>query len=154
AVNQFIGGTNEPPFAMDNANVDLVDLNGDALPDLLRTGAAGGVHLAYLNQGEQTNGTGRVVAWGNAQELSSADGLAWGVNLQSTADVASLMDMNGDGLADLAYKSALGDVFFFANKGTLGWGNRQFMSPQDIPPPAPFGNANVRTADIDFDKRI
>jgi RHS repeat-associated protein len=154
ALNQFIGGTNEPLFAMDNANVDLVDLNGDALPDLLRTGAAGGAHIAYLNRGEGTNTAGKVIAWAGGQEISSADGLAWNVTLQSVNDVASLTDMNGDGLADLAYKSALGDVFFFANKGTLGWGNRQLMSPQDTPPPAPYGNANVRTADLDFDKRM
>src|SRR4029434_10692151 len=109
---------------------------------LLRTGAAGGTRIAYLNRGEQTNNSGGVMGWGSAQELSSADGLAWGVNLQSTADVASLIDMNGDGLADLTYKSALGDVFFFANKGALGWGPRQIMSPQDTQPPAPFGNPN------------
>ena len=46
ANGQFVGGTNEPTFAMDNANVELADLNGDALPDLLRTGAAGGAHIA------------------------------------------------------------------------------------------------------------
>jgi RHS repeat-associated protein len=151
ASGHFIGGTNEPPFAMDNANVELVDLNGDALPDLLRTGAAGGAHIAYLNRGGQTNGA---IGWSAAQQINSADGFAWNVNLQSATDVAHLSDMNGDGLADLAYKTALGDVFFFANQGSLGWGNRQFMSPQDTQPPAAFGNANVRTADIDFDKRI
>jgi RHS repeat-associated protein len=154
AASQLIGGTNEPLFAMDNSNVELADLNGDGLPDLLRTGAAGGAHLAYLNRGEQNDGTNRVITWGSAQELTSGDGLAWNVTLQSASEVAHLSDMNGDGLADLVYKSAIGDVFFFANQGTSGWGNRQFMSPQDTQPPAPFGNANVRTADIDFDKRM
>lgn len=154
AAGQFVGGTNEPPFAMDNANVELADLNGDALPDLLRTGAAGGAHIAYLNQGEQLHGTNRVVAWGPGQQMASTDGFAWNVTLQSATDVANLSDMNGDGLADLAYKSALGDVFYFANQGALGWGARQLMNPQDTQPPAPYGNANVRSADIDFDKRI
>lgn len=154
ASNQLIGGTNEPPFAMDNANVELLDLNADGLPDLLRTGAAGGVHIAYLNRGELTNAGGRAINWAPAQQLASADGLAWNVTLQSGTDVANLSDMNGDGLADLAYKSALGDVFFFANRGSLGWGNRQLMNPQDTQPPAPFGNPNARSADLDFDKRM
>ncbi|HKX62273.1 MAG TPA: SpvB/TcaC N-terminal domain-containing protein, partial [Verrucomicrobiae bacterium] len=136
--DQIIGGRNEPPFAMDNANVELADLNGDGLPDLLRTGAAGGAHIAFLNRGEQSNGLSRVIEWGPATQHSSADGLAWNITLQSATDVASLSDMNGDGLADLVYKSALGDVFFFANQGTAGWGSRQLMSPQDIQPPAPF----------------
>jgi RHS repeat-associated protein len=154
AASHLIGGTNEPPFVMDNANVELSDLNGDGLPDLLRTGAAGGAHIAYLNGGEQTNGDARVIKWAPGAQLSSADGLAWNVTLQSATDVANLSDMNGDGLADLAYKSALGDVFFFANQGALGWGTRQFMSPQDTQPPAPFGHANARSADLNFDKRM
>ena len=29
----LIGGINEPPSVMDNESVDLVDLNGDGLPD-------------------------------------------------------------------------------------------------------------------------
>ena len=149
-----MGGTNEPPFVMDNANVELVDLNGDGLPDLLRTGAAGGAHVAYFNLGEQTNGAGRVIGWSPPQEFASADQQAWNVTLQSPTEVAHLADMNGDGRADLVYKSAIGDVFFFANRGVAGWGPRQFMSVQDNSPPAPFASANVRAADLDFDKRV
>ena len=36
---------------MDNELVDLVDLNGDGLPDLLKTESGGGQHTAYLNRG-------------------------------------------------------------------------------------------------------
>jgi RHS repeat-associated protein len=154
ASSQFVGGTNEPLFVMDNSNVDLADLNGDGLPDLLRTGAAGGAHVAYLNRGEQGDATNHAIAWAAAQQIQTADGFAWNVTLQSATDVAHLSDMNGDGLADLVYKSAIGDVFFFANQGTLAWGSRRLMNPQDIQPPSPFGSANVRTADIDFDKRM
>src|SRR5262249_28880637 len=45
-------------------------------------------------------------------------------------------------------------VFFFRNSGKLSWGPREEMSLQGAVPPAPFGNAAVRTADVDFDKRI
>src|SRR5207249_2511659 len=34
------------------------------------------------------------------------------------------------------------------------WGPRRDMSVQDSPPPAPFGQTDVRTADLDFDKRM
>jgi YD repeat-containing protein len=65
-----------------------------------------------------------------------------------------LADMDGDGLADLVTKSVEGDVFYFPNLGHVAWGQRRDMSVQDAPPPAPFGQADVRTADLDFDKRI
>lgn len=149
-----IGGVNEPPFVMDNELADLVDLNGDGLPDILKTESGGGAHAAYLNRGEVTTNGVRAVRWGAAAEVASADGLAWNVDLGSANDVAHLADMDGDGIADLTYKSAIGDVFYFANGAQLSWKQRQSMSIQDATPPSPFGDPQVRTADIDFDKRI
>jgi len=93
---------------------------------------------------------GRVIGWSPPQEFVSADQQAWNVTLQSPTEVAHLADMNGDGRADLVYKSAIGDVFFFANRGVAGWGPRQFMSVQDNSPPAPFANASVRAAESRF----
>jgi RHS repeat-associated protein len=62
--------------------------------------------------------------------------------------------MDGDGLADFAVTALDGSVSYCANRGRLAWGPRQVMSIQDSPPPSPFGNPNVKTADIDFDKNI
>jgi hypothetical protein len=58
--------------------------------------------------------------------------------------------MDGDGLADLVHKSAEDAVFFFANRGHLAWSERREMSVQNSAPPAPFGQPDVRTADMDF----
>ncbi|MBI2927403.1 MAG: VCBS repeat-containing protein [Verrucomicrobia bacterium] len=149
-----IGGLNEPPFVMDNELVDLVDLNGDGLPDILKTESSGGAHTGFLNSGEVLAAEGQAIKWSEATEVASIDGLAWNVNLQSSADIAHLADMDGDGIADLTYKAAAGDTFYFANLAQSAWGKRQAMSIQDFAPPAPFGGTDVRTADIDFDKRI
>lgn len=154
ARGQVVGGIDEPPFVMDNELVDLVDLNGDGLPDILKTEFSGGAHSGFLNLGEVETPVGRTIRWQAAAEVSSADGLAWNVNLQSPATVAHLADMDGDGLADLVCKTLLGDVFYFRNEGRLRWGERRAMSVLDFAPLSPFGNPNVKTADVDFDKRM
>jgi len=154
ASGQLIGGTNEPPLVMDNTSVDFLDLNADGLPDLLRTDPGGGGHTAYLNRGEATGLDGPAIRWDNAIGVDSADGQAWLYNLQSTAPIAHLADMDGDGLADLTVTALDGSVRYFPNTGSQGWGVRRDMAVLDTAPPSPFGNSTVRTADIDFDKRI
>jgi RHS repeat-associated protein len=154
AAGQIIGGTNEPPFVMDNTLVDLVDLNGDGLPDILKTDLNGGQHTAYLNGGELAAGNGSVIQWSTNVPLGG-DPLAQQVNLQSSTPVAYLADMDGDGLADLVFRSAAGDVYYFPNQGAVSWGPRLPMSTEDLPLAAtPFGDPDVKTADLDFDKRM
>ena len=46
AAGHIIGGINEPLTVMDSESVDLVDLNGDGLPDILKTFPYGGSHHA------------------------------------------------------------------------------------------------------------
>jgi YD repeat-containing protein len=155
AAGYEMDGTNEPPFVMDNPLVDLVDLNGDSLPDILKTQAGGGQHIAYLNQGELETAGGRFIVWSAPTNVASADGLAHNVELQNTTDIAHLADMTGDGAADLVYTAADGNVYYFQNLNSVAWGPREPMSVQDLSPPSPFGtDPNVRTADVDFDKRI
>ena len=154
AAVHIVGSLNEPVVIMDSELADLVDLNGDGLPDLLKTEQFGGAHSAFINQGEvQTNGL-RAIQWSAAREVASADGLAWSVDLKSAQDVAHLADMDGDGLADLVYRTTLGQVYYFLNEGKLRWGERKDMSVLDFSPPSPFGSFDVKTADLDFDKRI
>ena len=149
AVGRVLGGDNEPDSVMDNQLVEFVDLNGDALPDVLETG--GLTHRAWLNRGEGTNQNGRAIRWAPVAEVGSPDQDAWSFNLGDTN--THLADMDGDAFADLVHKSSDGSVFFFRNRGNH-WGTRQPMVTGIAEPPAPFGVNNVRTADLDFDKRI
>lgn len=157
AAGQVIGESNAPFQLMDNPLVDLVDLNGDALPDILKTERFGGQHTAYLNQGQQTLNNQAFIAWENPQQVGSDDGLAANVNLENTQNIAHLADMDADGLSDLVYKANFGDVYYFKNKGTTEWGQRQLMNTDgaNSAPPSPFGTTpGVKTADLDFDKNI
>jgi RHS repeat-associated protein len=154
ANGHIISGVNEPLKVMDNDFVELVDLNGDALPDIVRTELDAGAHTAYINKGE-SGGIGTYqLEWSAGVPMSSVDGLAFGVDLSNTSNIAHLADMDGDGLSDLTYTSPLGDVYYFANTGSLGWGMRRTMSVLDAAPPSPFDGDTVRTADVDFDKRM
>ena len=152
ALDKLIGGSNEPLQVMDNQLVELVDLNADGLPDILKTDLGGGVHQGYINLGEAELETGPVIRWAPPVEVDPGGGTAWNFNLGSSD--THLADMDGDGLADLVRKSVTGEVFYFPNKGRVAWGAQQLMSLEDSAPPAPFGQPDVRTADLDFDKRM
>ncbi|HKX61981.1 MAG TPA: toxin TcdB middle/N-terminal domain-containing protein, partial [Verrucomicrobiae bacterium] len=162
ATGQIVGGLDEPPHVMDNALVDLIDLNADGLPDVLKTESWGGAHIGFLNLGEDAGAA--AIRWSPPRTVASGDGLAWNVNLESQDSVAHFADMNGDGLADLVQHSGDGSVYYFPNAPMLttsnspaspGWGRRHAFSVLDFAPPSPFGaDLDVRTADLDFDKRI
>ncbi len=157
AAAHVITSENTPPFVMDNPLVDLIDLNGDALPDLLKTDSGGGSHTAYLNLGQRTGPAGRSILWQSGQTMAGSLE-AQTFDLQSDENTgthgAHLADMDGDGAADFAVKAGTDNVFYFANQNSRAWGSRRQMVVQDFAPPAPFGSPGVRTADIDFDKRI
>ncbi len=151
AAGALIGSQGEPSNVMDSELVELVDLNADALPDLLHTDFGGGSHTAYLNRGVQGDPPNQEVVW-ESQEVTSSDGLA--LDLYLMEDKIHLADMDGDGISDLVQKTLVGDVFYYRNEGDFSWGDRAFMSIQDTSPPAPFGDTNVELSDLDFDKRI
>lgn len=155
--DKVIGEENAPFHLMDNPLVDLIDMNGDALPDLLKTEQFGGQHTVYLNQGEKQGQYGNTIAWSAGEKVRSLDGFARNVNLQDAQNtIAHLADMDGDGFSDLVYKAAFGDVYYFPNTGEKSWGARQLMSTTfgNSAPPSPFGAGDVKTADVDFDKNI
>lgn len=143
---------NAPAMVMDNPQVDLVDLNADGLPDLLKTQSGGGGHSVSLNRGAVARDASRVIRWSDAVPVDPGQGTSWNFDLAS--EHTHLADMNGDGLADLVHKTADNAVFYFANRGQAAWSERLDMASQGAAPPTPFGNPGVRTADIDFDKRI
>jgi RHS repeat-associated protein len=155
ATGKILGGISEPSQAVDNALVEFVDLNGDALPDLLKTDQSGGTHTGFLNLGESGPANDRDISWSDANNILSDDGLAWNINLESTETVGYLADMDADGMADLVYRSPADDFYYFKNKGNQSWGPRTHVAAQDSPPPAaPCSCIAVRTADVNFDKRI
>jgi RHS repeat-associated protein len=143
---------------MDQPWVELTDFNGDALPDILRTDPYGGPHVVYFNRGESGQHGDRVIHWGSGVEVGG-DARAWDVNLaEAHGAIAHLADMDADGVADLVVVAG-GDAYAFsaiASAGAPSWAARRRLELADSgsPPPAPFGGADVRTADLDFDKRI
>ncbi len=152
AANAIVLSVNEPTTVMDNPLADLIDLNGDGLPDLLRTFQGGAVPpRAYLNRGMIVTNGSSAIQWSAGLDLGG-DARASGYPLSS--NVVHLADMDGDGLADLVANVFNNTVYYFPNRADLQWGSRQTMSTQNTVPPSPFGNFDVRTADLDFDKRI
>lgn len=152
ARDQDLGSLQEPGHVMDNKSVDFIDLNGEGLPDILYTDLAGGTHQAYLNQGEKRVDQYRAIQWSEPVAMASKDGLALQVDLRSND--AHLADMDGDGLADLVYKPRLDAVEYYPNRRNAAWGLRTAMTLAGEAPPSPFGEQTVRTADLDFDKRM
>jgi len=155
AVPFTIGSINTPFQVMDNDLIDLLDINADGLPDILKTELFGGQHTACLNKGEINDNVIRNIRWGNGI-CFSGDTLAQNIHLQNTTDsIAHLADMDGDGLADLVYSTLDNSVFYFPNSGNIAWNKRQQMNIEsDNYPPSPFRGQHIKTADLDFDKRM
>ncbi len=144
----------EPDQVMDNAFVDLVDLNADGLPDILRTGLSGR-HTAFLNEGPREEDGERYIQWGAMQYILADDNQDEALSRDLADSGVCLSDMDGDGLADLVFHPSLtGQPIFYRNQGSIEWGERQTMAVGDFLPPAPFSQANVKTFDADFDKRM
>jgi len=151
AAGHVIGAVKEPPVVMDNSKVELLDINADSLPDLVVTDAG---HLAYLNRGERLQpDQSRAIAWEGPVAVTAAENRA--LTYELSEGRVHLADMTGDSVADLVV-SAEGAVEYFANSGRLEWELGRPMSVDHSPPPAPFGpgGESIRTADLDFDKRI
>ncbi|MBI5409202.1 MAG: VCBS repeat-containing protein [Nitrospirae bacterium] len=148
----IINSGNVPGTVMDNELVDLIDLNRDGLPDILKTDFYGNSHTAYRNLGIEIKGNKKTIIWDNAKIMQSVDMLALPLHLAK--DRVSLADMNGDGISDLVNVPITNEVFYYPNKGDFSWGARQPMSIQDTAPPAPFVLNAVKSTDIDFNKRM
>lgn len=147
ATDGMIGTTNPPANVMDNNSTEIIDFNNDGLPDILYTD--GFQQSVTLNMGPEETGGEKVIRWSTGQVVSD-------LSIDLASDNVSLMDMNGDGLADLTIKSIISEeIYYYPNLGTMGWGEQQYMSfsgPEA--PPAPGSSADVVTLDMDFDKRI
>ena len=131
--------TSPPPVTLTGNDSDLVDIDGDSLPDVVNTSTADGQHYFYLNRGRGAwEGTPAVPAGSPQYFLDSAG--------------VMMSDMNGDGLSDLFVKT---DTTFgyFKNKGDVTWEDTdwQVCTPN---PNFSFDAENVRMIDVNNDKLI
>lgn len=156
-VKKFTVGATGLPSGMpvDGELIELVDLNADGLPDLLQTHVGDATpHSAAVNLGETLKDGRRVIRWGQLQPVEG-DPRTRAINLATQDGVAHLVDLNGDGKADLVYRSPDGKLCYFANQGNFSWGQEVALDA-GAAPPAPFAAVPppVRTADLDGDRRI
>ena len=139
-------------LSLNAPGVEIVDVNADALPDLVATSGTGNRSIeAYLNLGPRHGG--------GAPEMSgpiemSGDPLSRDVTLASVETDAGFADFNGDGRADLSYRSMSDRIYFFPNEGDARWGQRRELGRGRALPSRFSGRADVRQSDLDGDRRI
>jgi len=153
----IITSINEPIFSPDNSLADFLDVNGDGLPDILKTEGFNGTPTVYLNRGESSNGMS--IRWQSSRPVQG-DPQINPYNLSDeSGNVAHLSDMDGDGVSDFVVTTLDKKVFYYRNNSDLSFSGRINMAETDGPP-SPFQTdepgsiLKVTTADINFDKRI
>ncbi len=136
---QLVVMSNPPGRTPADPNVELADLDGDGLPDLLVTGAASGQYRSYQNQDGSSWLGG--VDWDLAQSPSAS---------LSTTGV-QLADLDGDGAIDLVVKSGTSDFRYFPGNNTTS-----FRAPVEIKtvPNFTFEDPDTKLADMDGDRLI
>jgi RHS repeat-associated protein len=143
--NSLVWMKNPPNYNLNDENTELIDLNGDALPDLLHTSSSG--HYYFQNQGNGVwAGSMRIENSPDPSKLLSADG-------------TSLADINGDGLTDLIAKSGTSNFLRYLNTGNNNWSESEYILFLGEKPKFPFDGDqttrnNIRLIDINFDKNI
>lgn len=152
ATDAVITSSTAPTSVMDSNLVELVDLNRDGLPDLFQTDFHGGGQTYYQNLGVNTDGVNREIEWEDGLAVTSPYDQAGALHLVD--EKVYLADMDGDGISDLIHAPYSQEVYYFLNQGDGSWGERKRMSIQDTAPPAPFTDDDVKTSDLDFDKRM
>ncbi|MBI5493516.1 MAG: VCBS repeat-containing protein [Deltaproteobacteria bacterium] len=119
-------------------NADLVDLNGDALPDVLDT--TGGTHRVSLND---------LSTGGGHRFRTAVDSTVAGSGVALSNPHLQLVDLDGDGFTDLL--DAINRRVLW-NRGTGDWDH---ASPADDSlPDFELQGASLRFFDYDGDKKI
>lgn len=140
---QNVAMSNPPPLRVGSPNVDLVDINGDGLPDIVYTDPSiGGGHRFYINQGRGRWATNALIPEHSPLDLLSTDGV-------------QIADMDGDGRADLLVKPGTDPTspfYYYANPGDGGWDLTQRVD-LGASPPFTFEDRDVQLMDLDNDKR-
>lgn len=141
ANQQTVVMTDIPPAGISpvNSNVDLIDINGDALPDLIHTDSALQRHAFYINDGKGAWQKDPVIPENSPPHLLATDGVM-------------MADMNGDGLSDLFVKNS-GMFGFFKNKKSLKWEESDWTACTPNPGFS-FESQKVKLMDVNNDKLI
>lgn len=130
-------GEQQPEIGLSNGHSDLVDMNGDALPDVLQTQNG---HQVYFNlDGQQ---------WSQQTQVDEGFG-----EVKLEDQNTFLMDMNGDGFSDLFVQdqSINGYKYFPGGQSNNGWASIPVEMSQS---PGFVIGQNVKTLDVDNDGRI
>ena len=140
-VNGFRAGTTvvrNPAVALTDSSVQLVDMNGDGLTDILHGGD--GSYTIYYNTGTMENNFEAGVSAVNSPELG-----------MSNANV-KFMDMNDDRQVDVVIGNPPGPYEVWLNNGTNGFmgGGIALGSYPDVN----LDNENVVIADMNADGRM
>ncbi|MFZ4702431.1 MAG: SpvB/TcaC N-terminal domain-containing protein, partial [Candidatus Methylumidiphilus sp.] len=132
---------NPPPVtvSLTNTNVDLIDVDGDSLPDVLHTDPGTQRHRFYLNQGRGVWQSEPVTPTQSPVRYLSSSGVM-------------MSDMNGDGLSDL-YIKQMSETGYFKNRGKQKWEESDW-TPFNINPYFSFDNASIRLVDLNNDKLV
>ncbi len=138
AGTQVTAMTTPPGVSPADPNVELADLNGDALPDVLVTRS--GQYRSYINHDG--------VAW--------KGGVDWAASVSPSAELATtgvqLADLDGDGAVDLVVKSGTSDFRYFP-AGIDGASFRPSVSIATVPN-VTFEDPDVKLVDMDGDRRV
>ncbi len=145
--------TSPPPVGLAGGNVELLDLNADAFPDIIWTDT-GSKHRYWLNT------DGESWAWTSFTHLLTGDANA--LAMQLSAASVSLADLDGDSRTDLFYKLAGGTHdyhfrLFGLEPGAGLTGVPQWKANVDCAEPIPnfaIDNANTRLTDLNADGRL
>src|SRR5262249_36923078 len=128
-----IGTDGDPPPSLEEPGTTLVDMNGDGLPDVLRTDTAG--HRYWPNRGN-----GR---FGNRRTLGLVP-----AGMEVGKPGVSFADLNGDGTADLfRVTDRLG--LAIRNTGEGAWAQRPTVYRQQVR--FQLSSTGTRLVDLDGD---
>ncbi|MGE4069846.1 MAG: SpvB/TcaC N-terminal domain-containing protein [Lysobacterales bacterium] len=127
------------PLLSLGGDVDLLDLNGDALPDILDTGPT--THRYFLNRGPDAQG---VVGWSSAIPMTASN-----TEKLSSPNV-TLADIDGDAQSNLLRLDAGGIMQMWRLDTALTWQSAGFLVQAGFS----LSDPDTRLVDIDNDKRI
>ena len=127
-----------PVIDLSDANVDLLDINSDGLPDIIDTNPQ--PHAYYLNEGADHAGQ---VRWASAAQMGN------GVGLFLAADEVRFADMNGDGRTDLVNLFARA-AHYYTSTTAATWERETPIQGASFR----FNDPTVELQDLDHDKRI
>ena len=106
----IIRSRNAPTAGFDSPSVELIDMNGDGLPDLLST--ASNEHRVFINQGVAADGR---LVWAPGRPVGDAP------TIDISSEKTHLADATADGLSDLMVKVSNTSFLCFDNTSQNAW---------------------------------